>query len=102
MQLQVEPVQEAQRLELLLAELAVQASLDLAPELLDALVDQLLVEFVVLVHAPASALCLPAEVLADRGSCGSDSLSRLHGSDSRIPYHHLDQVGVHHLLAALR
>ena len=101
-QLQVEPVQEAQRLELLLAELAVEAPLDLAPELLDALVDQPLIEFVVLIHPrPQPSACLPRS-LRTVGPAARICSRVWDGPDARVLHHHVGQVGIHDLLAALR
>ena len=49
-QLQVEAVHQAQRLELVLRQLAREAALDLVAELRDALAHELRIEFVVAVH----------------------------------------------------
>jgi hypothetical protein len=50
MQLQVEPVHQAQRLELILVELAGQTAANLSPELPNALGYQLVIEFVIPIH----------------------------------------------------
>ena len=52
-ELEVEPVHEPERLELVLGELAVETAPDLAAELLNPLVDQRLVELIVAVHQAA-------------------------------------------------
>ena len=48
--LQIEPVHQPERLELVFGQLARQAARHLAAKLRDALVDELLIEFVVAVH----------------------------------------------------
>ena len=48
--LQIEPVHQPQRLELVLGQFARQPARDLAAKLLDALVDEALVEFVIAIH----------------------------------------------------
>ena len=61
MELQIEPVHEAERLELVLRQLPGKPARDLAAELPDPLVDQGLVVFVVAVHGPGypPAACWP-------------------------------------------
>ena len=61
MELQIEPVHQTERLELVLRQLPGKPARDLAAELPDPLVDQGLVVFVVAVHGPSypPAACLP-------------------------------------------
>jgi hypothetical protein len=92
MQLHVETVHQPQRLELILSELAGHATFYLAAELLDALGDQLFIEFVVTIHRGYS---LAIQLIgSDRGSECPNGFADFDRAALTVLDYDLDRVGI--------